>query len=187
MEDGVIETNPLYRGWFNVIMVRLRSSGEEIEREVVQHPSGAAVLTYDPRRRVALVVSQTRPPVLLEGEPAMLEVIAGALDGDEPAECVRREALEEGGVRLRELQHIASLWATPATSTERVHYFLAPYEEADRVTDGGGLEEEGEHLRVTEMPLKLLRVMAETGELRNAKTFLLLQALWLQNPKLFAG
>lgn len=186
MPDEITECRTIYQGWFNVLMLRAAVSGESIEREIVEHPSGAAVLAYDPERRVALLVSQTRPPVLFAGEPRMLEVIAGALDDDGPAECVRREALEEGGVRLRGLQHVGELWATPASSTERVHYFLAEYEAADRVSEGGGLEEEEEHLGVCEVPLQRLWQMAEAGELRDAKTLTLVQALRIRRPDLFS-
>ncbi|HWH23047.1 MAG TPA: NUDIX domain-containing protein [Allosphingosinicella sp.] len=148
MADRIIKAHPVREGWFDIVSVKAEIAGEEIEREIVRHPSGAAVLPYDPERRVALMIAQTRPPMLYLGEPRMLEAIAGALDEDEPETCARREALEEGGLRLRALDHVASLWATPATSTEQVHYFLAEYGEADRVARGGGLDEEEEHLGV---------------------------------------
>ena len=88
------------------------------------------------------MIAQTRAPVLASGQGSMIEVIAGALDGDTPERCARREAMEEGGVRLDRLEHVAKVWSTPATSTERVDYFLAEYRQADRVGPGGGLDEE---------------------------------------------
>lgn len=164
--------------------VRL-DDGSLAEREIVDHPSGAAILLYDPAKRTALLITELRPPVEWIGDPRMLEVVAGKLDEDDPAECARREAREEAGVEVHNIEHIARLWATPATSTEQVDYFLASYEDSDRVSQGGGLEEEQEEVRVREVPLTELWKRAEEGELRDAKTFLLLQALRLRRPDLF--
>jgi nudix-type nucleoside diphosphatase (YffH/AdpP family) len=133
-----------------------------------------------------LLISELRPPVEYAGEPRMLEVVAGKLDEDDAAACARREAREEAGVEIGELEHVARLWATPASSTERVDYFLAAYGRGDRVDEGGGLEEEQEDVRVREVSLATLWRMAQAGELRDAKTFLLLQALYLRRPDLFA-
>ena len=185
MADELIDKRLVREGWFNVVAVKARIGGEEIERDIVEHPSGAAVLPYDPDRRVALMIAQTRPPVLASGEGSMIEVIAGALDGDTPERCARREAMEEGGVRLDRLEHVAKVWSTPATSTERVDYFLAEYRQADRVGPGGGLDEEQEHLRVCEFALGELWRRAEAGELRDAKTLTLVQALRIRHPELF--
>jgi 8-oxo-dGTP pyrophosphatase MutT (NUDIX family) len=113
-------------------------------------------------------------------------VIAGALDGDGAEECARREAREEAGLRLHSLERVAETWATPATSTERVTSFLAAYGRSDRISDGGGLDSEAEHVRVREIPLAELRRRMETGALSDAKTLLLVQALYIRRPELFA-
>lgn len=186
MADEILSERTIHEGWLNLKMatVRLRE-GEIIEREIVEHPSGAAVLAYDPERRVAMFISECRPPVLKAGAEQMIEVIAGALDGDDPVDCARREALEEGGLQLRSLVKVAETWATPATSTERVTSFLAVYNKADRVSRGGGLDKEAEHLQVREIPLAELRRRMDVGEIGDAKTLLLLQALRIREPDLF--
>jgi nudix-type nucleoside diphosphatase (YffH/AdpP family) len=186
MANEILSIRTVFKGWVDLLMLRVRLGDEEVERPVVDHPSGAAVLPYDPERRVALLISETRLPVLYSGEPPLLEAIAGALDADDPEACARREALEEGGLRLRELEHIGRLWPSPATSTERVDYFLASYSIADRVAPGGGLDEEDEHVRVREVPLAELWQLAETRCLPDAKTLTLLQALRIRQPGLFA-
>jgi nudix-type nucleoside diphosphatase (YffH/AdpP family) len=167
-------------------MLRLKlSSGEEIEREVVKHPTGAAVLPFDVERRVAMLITQARPPVLYVGEERMLEAIAGMVEDGDPADTARREAMEEGGIILHRLDHVARVWPTPATSTERVDYHLAEYRGQDRGGPGGGLPEEEEHVRVKEVPLSELWTMAEAGQLRDAKTLTLVQALRIRRPELF--
>ena len=186
MPDRILSSRPLYTGWLNLLMLKLRlASGEEIERPIVEHPSGAAVLPFDAERRVAMVIREMRAPVLHAGEDAFLEPIAGALDGDPPEQCARREAMEEGGVRLATLEHVAHLWPTPATTTERVSFYLAPYTAADRVEKGGGLAEEAEHIRVAERPLAALWAMVDEGSIRDMKLLVLLQALRIRRPELF--
>ena len=57
----------------------------EVNHEVYRHGFAAAVLLYDPERRVVLLVKQFRmAPYLADGTTEMLEVCAGMLDGDEP-------------------------------------------------------------------------------------------------------
>jgi nudix-type nucleoside diphosphatase (YffH/AdpP family) len=186
MPDRIIETQKIHDGWFNVVRVHAEIRGEKVTREVVEHPSGAAVLAYDPQKRVALLVSQVRPPVLASCEEGrLLEVIGGALDGDAPEDCARREALEEGGVHLNTLEHVAHTWATPSTSTERVDHYLAEYTQDDLVASGGGLDEEQEHIKVLQVPLADLWRDAEQGHIRDAKTLLLIQALRIRKPHLF--
>ena len=89
---------------------------------------------------MALLVRQFRaPPFHVAGEASMLETPAGRLDESDPAACARREAMEEVGLRLGELEPVLVTWTMPALSTERAHLFLAPYRAADRVAAGGGL------------------------------------------------
>jgi 8-oxo-dGTP pyrophosphatase MutT (NUDIX family) len=91
----ILTTRPLYQGWLNLLMVDMRAAnGELFERHVVEMNRAVAVLPYDAERRTALTVSMPRTPVMLAGLPDMMEAIAGILE-DEPADCARREALEE--------------------------------------------------------------------------------------------
>jgi nudix-type nucleoside diphosphatase (YffH/AdpP family) len=186
MADELISAETVREGWFDLVAVRVKdASGTLVEREIVGHPSGAAVLPYDPERKVALLITEARPPVVYEGEPRLLEAIAGALEEGSPEECARREALEEGGLKLGKLVHLGRVWMTPSTSTERVDLYLGEYDEVDRVAPGGGLDEEDEHVRVKEVPLAVLWAMVEAGDLRDAKTLILLQALRIRRPDLF--
>jgi hypothetical protein len=56
MNDAVLSRRPIYQGWLNLVMLRLRLSGVECERPIVEHVSGATFLAYDPHRRVAMTV-----------------------------------------------------------------------------------------------------------------------------------
>jgi nudix-type nucleoside diphosphatase (YffH/AdpP family) len=108
------------------------------------------------------------------------------IDPDEaPDAAARREAMEELGVRLGELEPIATVWASPGVIAERVHLFLAPFSAADRVAAGGGLEAEREDIEVVECPLRDLADAADRGAVVDAKLLILVQALRLRNAPLF--
>ena len=105
---------------------------------------------------------------------------------DETAEVsIRREAMEEAGVRLGELTSIGVCWPSPGVLAERTHLFLASYSLADRIGAGGGLPEEHEMVSVREKPLRELWSLATRGALRDLKTLTLLLALHARNMELF--
>jgi nudix-type nucleoside diphosphatase (YffH/AdpP family) len=186
MAGRIEKLKTIHSGWLSLRIARVRmDDGSVAEREIVDHPNGAAVLLYNPHKRTALLISELRPPVECVGEPRLLEAVAGKLDEGDAAACARREAKEEAGVAVRELEHVGRVWMTPASSTERVDCFLAAYCDADRVSAGGGLEEEQEEIRVREVPLGALWRMTQAGELADGKTLLLLQALRIRRPELF--
>jgi nudix-type nucleoside diphosphatase (YffH/AdpP family) len=180
----LIRKDILYRGWSELFAATVRlPDGTEAVREVEHHGDAAAVLPYDPERNVALLVRQPRAPVILRGEAALLEAPAGRLEpGEAPEDCVRREAMEEVGVRLSEVTFVAAPFAMPAVSTERIHLFLARYSADDRVAEGGGAEGEQENITVSEEPLPELWRRARAGEIADSKTLILLYALWTEAP-----
>ena len=186
----VAETETLYRGWGHYLRVTVeRPDGSRIAREVEHHGDAAAALAYDPARRMALLVRQLRVPMLLAGGVvSTLEAAAGRIDeGEDAATCIRREAIEELGLRLGEVEPIVALQTMPGISTERIHLFLAAYGAEDRVGAGGGLDTEEEDIEVVEMALAELAAMADRGDLPDAKTMLLLQTLRLRRPELFGA
>lgn len=185
MSDAVLAARPLYQGWLSLQMLRLRLGDVECDRAVVEHVSGATVLAYDPERRVAMTVRQTRDAVLYLGGLPFAEAIAGVTEQEMPAETARREAFEETGLRLRDVEPVAQVWMTPSSTTERVHLFLAEYTAADRIGAGGGAADEIEMIDAREEPLARLWSDAISGMVGDAKLFMLLQALRLRRPELF--
>jgi nudix-type nucleoside diphosphatase (YffH/AdpP family) len=178
----------VYEGWGRFLLVRIRrEDGSILTQQLDDHGEGVAVLPYDPDRKVVTVVRQVRPSTLYTGRGVMvLEAPSGRLDTDDPEACAKREALEESGLKIAELEHIGTFWISPATSTERAHLYLGRYSEADRLSAGGGLREEGEQIIVEEVPISRILAMADSGELDDVKTFCAVQALRLRHPELCA-
>jgi nudix-type nucleoside diphosphatase (YffH/AdpP family) len=182
---AIVGEELVYRGWVSLHRMALRMPDGDIEeRHVEDHGIAIAVLPYDPVRATALLVSMPRAPVMWSGHAALLEAIAGRIEGGSADDTARREAMEEAGVRLTTLEPIANIWAMPSISTERVQLYLAPFTTADRIAAGGGAADENEGITVHELPLARIAAMMEAGDLPDAKT--MVQALQLRHPELFA-
>jgi nudix-type nucleoside diphosphatase (YffH/AdpP family) len=187
MAVELIDAAPQYRGWCTLLVARIKlADGTIIRREIEDHGRAACVLAYDAARKVALVVRQPRAPLLYAaGESDLVEAVAGLIeDGEDAAASARREAMEEVGVRLASVDFVCTAWTMPGVSTERMDLFLAEYSQADRVARGGGVDDE--MIEVVEMPLDDLAAIADRGEAVDMKTLVLIQALRLRRPELFA-
>jgi nudix-type nucleoside diphosphatase (YffH/AdpP family) len=184
----IVNSRLAYDGYAKVSVLTLAGDdGAEHSREVVRTGQSACVLPYDPARKVALVVRLPRAPLIAEGvQGNLVEAPAGMISLGETAEaCVRREAMEEAGVELAELEPVAVCWPSPGVLAERSHLFLAPYRAADRTGAGGGLLEEHEAIEVEERPLAELWRDAQRGGLEDLKTLTLVLALQARRPELF--
>ena len=162
---------------------RSDGSWQTQQRETYDRGNGATVLLYDPNRRTVLLARQFRYPVYVNGHPdgLLLETAAGLLDDDDPATAIRREAAEELGVVVGELQEVFQVWMSPGSVTERLHFYAAPYSPRTRSTRGGGLAEEGEDIEVVELGFDEALAAIGTG-IVDAKTIMLLQWAALSGP-----
>ncbi|WP_348789631.1 NUDIX domain-containing protein [Leifsonia sp. NPDC080035] len=145
-------------------------------RETYDRGNGATVLLYDPEARTLLLTRQFRFPAYVNGHPdgMLVETAAGLLDGDAPEEAIRREAAEELGVRIGELEHLFDLYMSPGSVTERVHFYAAPYRPAD-IVGGGGVADEGEEIEAVTIGYDEALGMIADGRIADGKTVILVQ------------
>ncbi|MEY4966781.1 MAG: hypothetical protein RL274_2364 [Pseudomonadota bacterium] len=150
-------------------------------RECYDIGDAAAVLPIDPAKGKVLLIRQFCWPVFDWGYRQLLvEAIAGKLDGDDPATCVIREAMEEAGVHISNLRLLTYCFTSPGAIKERASFFLADYDSAAPREKGGGHECEGEDIEVLEIALDDALAMIPRGEIVDMKTVMLLQAAKLQ-------
>ena len=182
----IVSSEVVFQGWytFSRLMVEM-PDGQVVDRELLHRGMACAVLPYDRERRVAMLITQPRPGALYHGVPSPYEAIAGSLDGADPAIRIVAEAMEEGGLRLGALEPVTNMWSMIPVSTERVQLYLAEYRADDVVGSGGGLAAEHEDITVHEIGLNGLRELALSGQLMDAKTLILAQALLLRHPELW--
>jgi len=176
----------VFQGWYTFFRLMVEMpDGQVVDRELLHRGMACAVLPYDPVRRVAMLITQPRPGALFHGVPSPYEAIAGSLDGADPADRIVEEAMEEGGLRLGAIEPVTNMWSMIPVSTERVQLYLAEYRAEDVVGSGGGNAHEHENIVVHEIGLEQLRDLVMSGDLADAKTLILAQALLLRHPELW--
>jgi len=139
-----------------------------------------SVLPYDPDLDAVLVVEQFRAGPFLRGDarPWTLEPIAGRIDPGESAEAaLRREAMEEAGLELGRLHHVADYYPTPGAVTEFLFSYVAEARLSGRGGEIGGMDHEDEDIRTHVIPLERLMALIASGEVATGP--LVLTAFWL--------
>lgn len=146
-------------------------------RESYDRGDGAAILLYNAIKKTVILTKQFRMPSYLNGndEGMMVEVCAGLLDQDDPLTCIKKEVEEEIGYKITNPVKLFELYSTPGAVTEKIHYFIAEYNDTMKISDGGELEEETEEIEVLEIKFNKAFAMILNGEITDAKTVLLLQ------------
>lgn len=150
-------------------------------REAYDRGNGATCLLYNPANDHVLLTRQFRLPVLLNGGlESLIETPAGLLEGAEPAARMRAELMEETGYEVSELTHLFDIYMSPGSVTEYLAFFYGEYAENHKVGAGGGSADEGEDIDVLEIALPEAMQMIDRGDIRDAKTIILLQHLTIR-------
>ncbi len=185
----VTDVELLAAGWHVLRATTFRYRGDDGEwttqkRETYDRGNGATILLYDHARRTVLLTRQFRYPVYVNDHPdgMLVETAAGLLDDDDPVTAIRREAEEETGVRVVEVEPVFEVYMSPGSVTERLHFFAAAYDGATREGDRGGLAEEDEEIEILEYDIDVALRMIRDGEIQDAKTIMLLQWAVIDGP-----
>jgi nudix-type nucleoside diphosphatase (YffH/AdpP family) len=153
-------------------------SVEELTREVYASSNGATVLLYNKSNNKIILTKQFRLPTYLNNNSTgmMIESCAGIVEENEdPKDSIIREIEEETGFGVENVVKIFELYSTPGSVTEMLHYYVAEYSTEQKVGDGGGLEDENESIEVIEIPFEEAFIKIQSGEIKDAKTVILLQ------------
>jgi len=177
----IVETRVLSDDWYLLKKTTfdfLRRDGvwQRQNRETYDRGDGATILLFNRQVQKVVLTRQFRFPVFVNGHDGMLiEAAAGLLDNASPEERIRAEAEEETGYRVQNVQKVFEAYMSPGSVTEKLHFFVGEYDADSRVSDGGGVEAEGEDLEVIEMPLADALHAIRQGTIVDAKTIMLLQ------------
>ncbi len=146
-------------------------------REAYDRGNGATILLYNKENKTVILTRQFRLPSFLNGNETgmLIEACAGLLDNDHPEECIKRETEEETGFKISSVRKIFEAYMSPGSVTEILHFFVAEYTNDMKVTDGGGIDHEQEDIEVLEISFEKAEQMIVTGEIKDAKTIMLLQ------------
>jgi GDP-mannose pyrophosphatase NudK len=182
MNDKIrnIQTEILSNNWYTLRKVTydfLQKNDTWLtqSREAYDRGNGAVILLYNDESKTVILTRQFRMPTYLNGNPdgMMIEACAGLLDADNPEDCIRKETQEETGYKIDDVERIFEAYMSPGSVTEILYFFVAKYAKNQQVNDGGGVEEE--EIDVLELDFKNALNMIKTGEIKDAKTIMLLQ------------
>lgn len=151
-------------------------------REAYDRGNGATILLYNKESQTVILTRQFRIPTYVNGntDGMMIEACAGLLDQDNAEDCIRRETEEETGYQIKDVKKVFEAYMSPGSVTEILYFFVAEYSKEMKVGDGGGLEEEAENIEVLEYKFSDALDMIKNGEIKDAKTIMLLQYLKLE-------
>mgnify|MGYP002623009055 FL=1 len=185
------EKATVFQGYFRVDRYRLRHRKfdggwtGEMSREIFERGHAASVLLYDPDLDAVVLIEQFRAGALAAGfEPWLIEIVAGIIeDGEKPGDVVRREAIEEAGCSITDLEPIGTVLLTPGGSSETLAMFCG---RVDSTKAGGvhGLDHEHEDIRVFVVPFSQAMNDLAAGKYLNAPIVMSLQWLALNRNEL---
>ncbi len=146
-------------------------------REAYDRGNGATILLYNEQTSKILLTRQFRLPTYLNKNTSglLIESCAGLLEGDSPEVCIKKEIREELGFEISKVKKIFECYMSPGAVTEIIHFFVGSYRPHMRVNQGGGADSEQEDIEVLTLDFEQAFAMIASGEIRDAKTILLLQ------------
>lgn len=184
----ITKTEILSDNWYTLRKVTynyLKNDGnwETQSREAYDRGNGATILLYNKESKTVILTRQFRLPTYLNGNETgmLIEACAGLLDKDNAEECIRRETEEETGYKISSAKKVFEVYMSPGSVTEIVHFFVAQYTKDMKIHDGGGIQEEQENIEVLELDFENAFQMINTGEIKDAKTIMLLQYAKINN------
>jgi nudix-type nucleoside diphosphatase (YffH/AdpP family) len=150
----------------------------------VDRPDAVVALVCNKSENTVILVRQFRYPVASNGyKENVLEAVAGKIDsGETPMQAVVRELEEEIGYIIPEhsLTFIGETFVSPGYTTEKFHLFIAQVDNTMKISEGGGLASEHEDIELVELHMDTFIGMLQNNEIKDAKTFMLAQALVLR-------
>ncbi len=164
-----------YDGHFKVnqltIQHELFSGGmsNKLIREQVSRQNAVAVLPYDPFRDEVVLIEQFRVGAVGNDEnPWLVEIVAGLVEeGEDNEDVAMREALEEANCKLEKLHYVTSFYPTPGGFSELSHVYIGKTDTSN-LGGIGGLDDEGEDIRVHVVSSAKAIDMLSEGKIRSA-------------------
>lgn len=184
----ITETKILSDNWYTLNKVtfdyqKQNGEWETQSREAYDRGNGATILLYNKENKTVILTKQFRLPTYINGNESgmMIEACAGLLDKNNPEDCIKRETEEETGYKITKVEKIFESYMSPGSVTEILYFFIAEYNQNMKVSNGGGLDEEQENIEVLELNFEEAFQMIKTGEIKDAKTIMLLQYAKIHN------
>lgn len=192
MKYEIIKRETLFQGYFRVDRYHVQHEkfagdvSAPLTREIFHRSKQVAgVLLFDPQNDKVVLIEQFRAGVIPSGEnPWLMEITMGMVDANEaPEQAARREAFEETGCTVTDLQPIAQFFSSPGGTSEQIVLYagrtVAP-------AQGGvyGLANEHEDIRVHVMDAVRAIGLIYANKIRDSQTMVAMQWFAMHHTEL---
>jgi len=186
----ILESDVPFKGYYRIetYLLRHRLFGggwsQPMRRELLERGHAAAVILFDPERDELVLIEQFRigafaalasNHVEVNCTPWLLEIVAGIIDdGERPEDVARREAIEEAGCDIQELEFACQFLVSPGVCSESITLYCGRVD-ASGVGGLHGLEHEHEDIRVNAISVSEVFAWLDEGRFVNATALIALQ------------
>ncbi len=197
VEVESVET--VYEAYCRMDVYRLRHGKYEggwsdtLRREMLERGHAVAALLFDPDLDKLVMLEQFRPGAYAamnspwwddDTSPWLVETVAGIIDsGETPESVARREAVEEAGCEIQEIEYVAKWLATPGICSETVILYCGRVD-ASNVGGVHGLDHEGEDILVMAVDADEAIAWIDQGSISNATCLIALQWFKMNRDRL---
>lgn len=147
----IIKKEAIFKGHYQLNKLEIRSSksGNTSISEQFETPNSVGILVFDVNKQSVVLVKQFR----IGPESNLIEIVAGKIEGkdSDKENTVKREVMEEVGYKVNNIKLIHTFYTCPGPVTECMHLYYA--EVSERISEGGGLNDENEEIEVCFLPL----------------------------------
>lgn len=154
---------------------QIESHGQKFTRQRINREDAVAILLVNTSSNKVILTRQFRYAIAAKTEEHILEIVAGKVDKDEePRQTAIREVEEETGYKVKNqnLEILLSCFVSPGYTSEQFIIYFGKVDDNDKISKGGGLEEENEHIELVEMPIPEFVENIKGGHFKDAKTFI---------------
>ncbi|GAA3926588.1 NUDIX domain-containing protein [Litoribacillus peritrichatus] len=181
----IVEKTEGYKGFFALNRYQLRHRlfnggwSDLITRELFERGHAVGILLHDPKLDSIVLVEQFRLGVAIADKgdsPWALEIVAGMLDKDKPAEEIARmEAQEEAHCDVGGLELIQKYYSSTGGTSEHVTMYYGQTDASGLDGRLAGLECESEDIKIHLIPTSQIQPLLTSGKITNAMTIIALQ------------
>ena len=183
----ILKKEVLSNNWYTLNKVTFeytnKKGNKQVQsREAYDRGNGATILLYNKETKTVILTKQFRMPTYINGNETgmLIEACAGLLEKDNAEDCIKKETEEETGFKIEHVEKVFEAYMSPGSVTEILYFFIAEYSKDLKKNEGGGVEDE-EDIEVLELNFDEALSMIDKGEIKDAKTIMLLQYVKLKN------
>ncbi len=185
MKFKILDKQTPFKRFFKIDVYQLQHElfaggwSEPFTREIFERGNAVAILLHDPVNDTVLLVEQFRAGAINDAQgPWMQEIVAGIVEEGETKEDVaRREAFEEAGCEVNELEFIMDFYPSAGGSTELISLYYGAVDLSTLETGIHGLPSENEDIRTTIVSRSDALMQLREGKIKASLAIIALQ--WL--------